>query len=164
MLVIRDAEAGEWDTVMSRLDEAAAILRRLGDRYHLANTLVWLAIAYGRVGRRGDARSVGLEAPELFREADNPTGVALAFQCLAFLATWEGRHEDAIRLTGASASLDERVGAGRSEGFAGLLEGDPAAEARAHLSEDAAQRAWEEGRNFSVEDAVALARDDATAS
>ncbi len=43
-------------------------------------------------------------------------------------------------------------------GFAGILEGDPVAEARAHLSEDAAQRAWEEGIAMGVEEAAALAR------
>jgi hypothetical protein len=39
-----------------------------------------------------------------------------------------------------------------------LLEGDPAAEARAHLSEDEADRAWEEGLAMSLDEAVALAR------
>ena len=53
------------------------------------------------------------------------------------------------------------MGAGRSRGFAGLLEGDPAVEARAHLPEDVAERAWEKGLTMSVDDAVALARREA---
>src|SRR5439155_1868431 len=108
--------------------------------------LVWLAFAYGRVGRRGDAWSVALEAADLFREVHNPTGIALAFFDLAFLATWEGRHEDAIRLAGAAESLRERAGGGPPPGFGGFLEGDPVADARAHLPQDVAQRAWEDGR------------------
>jgi predicted ATPase/class 3 adenylate cyclase len=158
MLVIRDAEAGRWEAVITKLEEASHIMRRLGDRYGVANALVWLAVAYARSGRPEDGRAAGLESLELFREADNPTGIALAFHCLAFLATWAGRHEDAIRLTGASETLDERAGATRTEGFAGLLEGDPAAEAGAHLPDDVARRAREEGRAMSVDDAVALAR------
>jgi hypothetical protein len=98
-----------------------------------------------------------LEALELFREVDNPTGIAIALLDLAFLSTWEGRHEDALRLAGASESARERAGGGPMPGFAGLLEGDPAAEARTHLSQDTADRAWEEGLAMSVDEATALA-------
>jgi hypothetical protein len=160
MLVIRDAEAGDWGAVIASLEETTTIWRRVGDRLHLAFDLVWLAFAHGRMGHRDDARSAGLEALELFREVDNPTGIGITFVDLAFLATWEGRHEDAIRLAGASESLRERAG-GPPGGFAGILEGDPAAEARAHISEDAAKRAWEEGLAMSVDEAVALARKEA---
>jgi hypothetical protein len=97
---------------------------------------------------------------ELFREVDNPTGIGIVLILMAFLATWAGHHEDAIRLAGASESLREQAG-GPPGGFAGLMEGDPAAEARAHLSEDAAERAWEEGLALSVDEAVALARKEA---
>jgi predicted ATPase/class 3 adenylate cyclase len=157
MLVMRDAQAGRWEPVIARLEEVVAIWRRLGDRLHLAFDLVWLAFAHGRVGSREDARSAGLEALEIFREADNATGIGIALTDLAFLATWEGRHEDAIRLAGASDSLRERVG-GPPGAIGGLLEGDPVGEARALLSDDAADRAWEEGRAMSVDQAVALAR------
>ena len=71
------------------------------------------------------------------------------------------RHQDAIRLAGASESLRERIGGGPPPGFAGLLEGDPVAEASAHLSEDAARQAWEEGLALAVDEAVVLARRDA---
>jgi len=163
MLVMQDAMAGDWGRVIARIEEAVAIWRRVRDRLQLAFDLVWLAFAYGRVGRRGDARSVAIEALELFREVDNPTGIALAFLDLAFLATWEGRHQDAIRLAGASESIRERTGGGPPPGFGGMLEGDPVAEARAHLSEDAARRAWEEGRAMSVEQAAAVAGEETTA-
>jgi predicted ATPase len=157
MLVIRDAQAGAWAPVVARLEEVVAIWRRLGERLHVAFDLLWLAFAHGRLGRRGDARSAALEALELFREVDNRTGIGIAFVDLAFLATWEGRHEHAIRLAGASEALREQVG-GPPGGFAGILEGDPVVEARVHLSEDAARRAWEEGLSMSVEEAVALAQ------
>src|SRR5215218_534671 len=163
MLVVPDAMAGAWDRVVARIEEAAAIWRRSGDRLNLAFGLVWLAFAYGRAGRREDARSTALEALELFREADNATGIALAFLDLAFLLTWEGRHEDAIRMAGASESHRDRAGGGPTPGFGGMLEGDPVADARAHLTEDAARRAWQEGLAMSVHEAVALARGDAAA-
>jgi hypothetical protein len=160
--VIRDAMAGEWDRVIAKIEEAVATLRRLGDRLDLAFDLVWLAFAYGRTGRRHDARAVAIEALDLFREVDNPTGIALALLDLAFLATWEGRHEHAIRLAGASASVREQAGGGATPGFGGMLEGDPADEARAHLPEVDARRAWKEGRSMSVIEALALARQGVT--
>jgi predicted ATPase/class 3 adenylate cyclase len=157
--VVPDATAGAWDRVVARIEEAAAIWRRLGDRLNLAFGLIWLAFAHGRAGRPADARATALEALELFREADNPTGVALAFLDLAFLLTWEGRHADALRMAGVSESAREGAGGGPTPGFGAMLEGDPVAEARAHLTEAAADRAWQEGLAMTVEDAVALARD-----
>jgi predicted ATPase len=157
MLVIRDAEARNWGPVITRLEDTTTIWRRLGDRLHLAFDLVWLAFAYGRVGRAAEARAVGLEALDLFCEVDNPTGIAITIADLSWLATWEGRHELAIRLAGAYQSLIEKAG-GPPGGFAGLLEGDPTAEARPHLDEDVAQRAWEEGLSMSLDEAVGLAR------
>jgi hypothetical protein len=82
---------------------------------------------------------------------------------LCYLTRWEDRYQDAVRLAGAAASLRERVG-GRAplDFLAGFL-GDPEAEARARLPEDAARRAFQEGRSMSVDAALALAaRQDAT--
>ena len=159
MLVIPDAEAGRWEAVLRRLEEGRAIWQRVGDRLHLAFDLVWLAFAHGRLGRQAEARAAALEALGLFKEADNQTGIGITFVDLAFLALWEGRHEDALRLAGVFDTLRERIG-GPPGGFAGLLEGDPAEQARAHLPEDVADRAWAEGRAMSAEDAEALARQD----
>jgi predicted ATPase len=156
MLVIRDAQAGRWERVTTSLEEVVGIWRRVGDRLHLAFDLVWLGFAYGRLGRRDEARSAALESLRLFRAGENATGMGIALTDLAFLATWEGRHEDAIRLAAASENLKVSVG-GPPGGFAGILEGDPAEEARAHLGAEAAQGAWGEGSAMSIEEAIELA-------
>ena len=158
MQVVPDAMAGAWDRVVARIEEVAAIWRRLGDRLNLAFGLIWLAFAYGRAGRREDARATALEALELFREADNATGIALAFLDLAFLLTWEGRHQDAISMAGVAEHHRDLAGGGPTPGFGGMLEGDPVAEARAHLTDDAARRAWQEGLTMSVPEAIARAQ------
>jgi tetratricopeptide (TPR) repeat protein len=163
MQVVPDAMAGAWERVVARIEEVAAIWRRHGDRLNLAFGLVWLAFAYGRAGRREDARATALEALELFREVDNATGMALVFLDLAFLLTWEGRHADAVRMAGVAASHRERAGGGPTPGFGGMLEGDPVAEAGAHLTADAAREAWQEGLAMSVPEAVALAKDGSAA-
>jgi len=158
MLVIRDTQAGDWQSAIARLEEVVAIWRRLGDRLQLAFDLIWLAFACGRAGRPREARLAALEALTLFREAGNATGIGLAFRDLAFLAVWEGRPQEALRFMGAAESLRERIGGGPPPGFGGMLEGDPAAEARAQLSEDEAERCWQEGRRMELEEALTLAR------
>jgi tetratricopeptide (TPR) repeat protein len=163
MQVVPDAMAGAWARVVTRIEEVVAIWRRQGDRLNLAFALIWLAFAYGRAGRRGDARATALEALRLFREADNATGIALAFLDLAFLLTWEGRHEDAIRLAAVAKIHRDQAGGGSTPGFGGMLEGDPVADASAHLPEDAARRAWQEGLTMSLHEAVALAQADTAA-
>jgi predicted ATPase/class 3 adenylate cyclase len=163
MLVVPDAMAGEWERVVARIEEPVAIWRRLGDRLNLAFGLVWLAFAAGRAGRPDDARATALEALELFREADNPTGVALAFLDLAFLLTWEGRHGDAVAMAAVAQHQREAAGGGPTPGFGGMLEGDPAADARAHLTAEEADRAWREGLTMTVPQATDRARGDGAA-
>jgi predicted ATPase len=163
MLVIRDARAGRWARVATSLEDAVEIWRRVGDRLHLAFDLVWLGFAYGRMGRVDEARSAALESLRLFQAGDNGTGMGIALSNLAFLATWEGRHEDAIRLAAASESLKERVG-GPPGGFAGILEGDPADEARAHLGAEAVRHAWAEGSAMTLEEVIRLAERGSRAS
>jgi predicted ATPase/class 3 adenylate cyclase len=157
MLAGRRAMAGDWYPFIAGTEEAVAIWRRVGDRFRLAIDLTSLAMAYARVRRSNEARAAALEALELFSEVDNPTGVGMVLLALSFLARREGRYEDAVRLAAASESLRERAGGGAPTDLLAILIGDPEAEARAHLSEDAARRAWEGGRTMSVDEAVALA-------
>jgi tetratricopeptide (TPR) repeat protein len=157
MIVVRDLVAGDLDRTVARAEEAVATWRRVGDRFHLGDGLVWLAVLYARAGRWADARSAILQALELFREIDSPMGMVSVVLGLAYVARWEERHEDAMRLVGAAESLRERVGGGAPINFLAGFMGDPEAEARAHLSQEAAQRAIKEGRTMSMDAAVALA-------
>jgi predicted ATPase/class 3 adenylate cyclase len=159
MSVIGDLAAGNWDRPVARAEEAVATWRRAGDRFHLADALVWLAVVYARAGRRADARSAVLEALGLFRAVDSPMGIVSVVLGLAYLVRWEDRYEDALRLAGAAESLREQVGGRAPLDFLAGFIGDPEAEARAHLSEDAARRAFQEGRTMDVEKALALALD-----
>jgi tetratricopeptide (TPR) repeat protein len=158
MLVIGDAQAGNWHSAIGRLEEGVAIWRRLGDRLQLAFTLIWLAFACGRARRWHEARSAGLEALDLFHDAGNATGIVLAFRDLAFISNWEGHPEEALRLAAAAAAVQEQVAGGPPPGFGGMLEGDPADDARQQLPEDVARLSWEEGLRMGVDDALVFAR------
>jgi predicted ATPase/class 3 adenylate cyclase len=157
MLGIPEMVAGRWERALAIAEEAVATWRRTGDRLQLADALVWQAVVYARAGRPAEARAAVLEAARVFRQVDSPMGMVSVVLGLAYLARWEDRYQDAVRLAGAAESLRERVG-GRAplEFLSGFL-GDPEAEARAHLPEEAAQHAWEEGRTISVDAALALA-------
>ncbi len=157
MLVIGDAQAGRWEAVVESLERSIAIWRRLGERLHMGFDLLWLSFANGRLGRMPEAWSAGLEAMDLFRAADNPTGVGIVFSDLSFLALWSGRPREAVVLEGAARAMKARVG-GPPGGFAGILEDDPAELAREHLESADADAASAEGQAMSVDEAVALAR------
>jgi tetratricopeptide (TPR) repeat protein len=100
MIVIRDLVAGRWDGPLAKAEEAVATWRRTGERFRLGDGLVWLAVVYARAGRPADARAAMGEAMELFGEADNPMGMVSVLLGLSYLARWEERYEDAVRLGG----------------------------------------------------------------
>jgi predicted ATPase/class 3 adenylate cyclase len=157
MLVIGDAQAGRWEAVVESLEASIAIWRRLGERLHMAFDLLWLSFANGRLSRMPEAWAAGLEAMDLFRAADNPTGVGIVFSDLAFLALWNGHPREAVVLEGAATAVKARVG-GPPGGFAGILEDDPGELAREHLDAADADEAFAEGQAMTVDDAVSLAR------
>jgi tetratricopeptide (TPR) repeat protein len=154
MLVIRELAAGDWDRALPVAERAVATWRRLGDRLQMADGLVWLGVCYIRAGRPADARSAIREALGLFRDIDSPMGIVSVILGLSYLARWEGRYQDTVRLAGAAESLREQVGGRPPLDFLAGFIGDPEAEARARLPADAAEAAWEEGRRLGVEEAL----------
>jgi Flp pilus assembly protein TadD len=154
MLAIRELAAGDWDRPLAVAERAVATWRRTRDRLQMADGLVWLAVVYTRAGRPADARPAIGEARKLFREVDSPMGIVSVILGLSYLARWEGRYQDAVRLAGAAESLREQVGGRPPLDFLAGFLGDPEAEARARLPADAAQQAWEEGRRLGVEKAL----------
>jgi len=159
MIVIPDLVAGRWERPLAQAEEAVAAWRRAGDRLRLGDGLVWLAVVYARAGRPADARSAVVEALRVFREVDSPMGIVSVVLGLSYLARWGDRYEDAVKLAGAAESLRERVGGRAPLDFLSGFLGDPEAEARAHLPQEAARRAFQEGRAMSEEAALALALD-----
>jgi predicted ATPase/class 3 adenylate cyclase len=157
MLAIRDLAAGAWDRPLAIAEQAVDRWRRIGDRLQMGDGLVWLAVVYARAGRPADARSAVGEALRLFREVDSPMGILSVILGLSYLARWEGRYQDAVRLAGAAESLRDQFGGRPPLDFLAGFVGDPEAEARARLPEDVAAAAWEDGRRLSVDAALAAA-------
>jgi tetratricopeptide (TPR) repeat protein len=110
MIVIRDLAAGCWDRPIAKAEKVVATWRRAGARCALGSGLVWTGVVYARAGRLADAQVAMGEALELFREDDSPIGIVLVLQGLTYLARWEDRHTDAVRLAGAADALREQLG------------------------------------------------------
>ena len=155
MLAMRDLVAGRWNAPLAKAGEAVASWRRTGDRFRLGDGLVWLAVVEARAGRPAAARSALEEARVLAAEADSPMGMLSVLIGRSYLARWEGRHQDAVRLAGAADALREQVGGRAPLDFLASFLGDPEAEARAQLPDDVAQRAWTEGRRSGLDAALA---------
>jgi tetratricopeptide (TPR) repeat protein len=158
MLVMADAQIRDWKAAIRKLEESVAIFRRLGDRLQLAFNLIWLAYAYGRAHEWRKARTIALEALDLFAESGNLTGIALGFGDVAFIANREGQPETALQLAAAAQSLRDRLGGGPPPGWGGMLEGDPAADARAQLPDEVAQHCWDNGLRMGLDAALVMAR------
>ena len=87
-------------------------------------------------------------------------GVVSVILGLAYVARWEERHEDAMRLIGAAESLRERVGGGAPIFLAGFM-GDPEASPSPPLA-GGRPAGHQGGRTMSVDAALALAVGDDT--
>jgi tetratricopeptide (TPR) repeat protein len=148
---------GDWDAAIGKLEDLVEAWRRLGDHFHLADALIFLAVSHSRSGRPDEARACALESLEVFHAAGNLTGIASAVLTIAFLASWEGRDADAVRLGGTAASLQAEAGGGPSSDYLATMVGDPIAEARGRLPAQEASRLWEEGMSMTVDDAIAMA-------
>jgi predicted ATPase/class 3 adenylate cyclase len=157
MKAMQDAMTGQMDSLIATVEEVVAIWRRVEDRFHLANDLILLGLAYALARRLADARVAVLEALDLYVEIDSPVGILTCIFALSYGASWEGRHEEAVRLAGSVDSLQEAIGGPPSSWLEPLL-GDPIGDARGHLPAEVAAAAWEEGRAMSLEHVVEFVR------
>lgn len=159
MLSVGDTLTGNWGPVVDRTEAAVAIWRRIGDRVRLVNDLIALAFAYVHVDRLPEAKTAALEALDLAIEDGSPLELGGTVLAVALQASKQGRYEDALRLTAAAEVRRQELGsAGPPREILQVLLGNPAEHARAQLSPDEADRAWEEGWVMPGEAVIALAR------
>jgi predicted ATPase/class 3 adenylate cyclase len=151
---------GRYETIVPRMEEAVATVRQLGQRFELADNLSALSQAYAVTGDLGSARTALAESTELFKEAENPTGMSMNLYGFAALAGEEGRFERAARLAAADEATREEIGGGAPLELMKIL-GVPADVARDALPPERFQQAWEEGRAMGLEKAVAYALEEA---
>jgi predicted ATPase/class 3 adenylate cyclase len=134
------------------LDNAAALFRRLGDRFSLGWALFVRANVALKSGEPARAKSFGTEGLAIFADAQDPTGAALLLATLAGVARAEGDILRAARLSGASEAQEASSGAGLGsavDSVEGFRIGD--------FTSEAAANARAEGKAMTLEQAIAYA-------
>jgi predicted ATPase/class 3 adenylate cyclase len=139
----------------SLLEETLEIAKRMDDRMSIGMSHHMVA-QVARLDRRFDA------AAEHYREAlrygqalGDAASMTEPLQGLAAVAIATGEVERGVTLLGANEAIREKLGGGPPPEWLRL--GDPLADARKILGNDALQAALDAGRRLSVDDAVALA-------
>ena len=120
-----------------------------------------LAAAAMRIVREGhDRQAQASEALALFRELEDPRGIAWTLEVLAGLRAAEGRDDSAARLWSASEALRERLGAALPPNLK-MLRDRYIDSVRTSLGEVQFARASADGRAISLGDAIAIAQSQA---
>jgi predicted ATPase/class 3 adenylate cyclase len=150
----------EGDTTQARrlAEESLRLHRQVGDRFGATDALHVLGrIALAQEDFTTAAFSF-LEALANDEHVGNRTGMGIVLDNLAALASLQGQHLRALRLGGASEAIKEAAGGHAPPPFIDLP--DPRDSARGSLGEAAVAAAWEEGRAMTLEQALALAREE----
>ncbi len=150
-------ERGDYSAAHALLEEGLAIMRELGDRSGIATSLNTLgSVAF----ERGDyvaANALNRDSLTIRRALGERRTIATTLDGLADGAAALGSLLGAARIWGAAARLREDIGVALPPNERPRYEGRVAA-ARAVLGDNAAfDRAWQEGRALTLEQAVELA-------
>jgi non-specific serine/threonine protein kinase len=136
---------GDPDRALSHFDEAIAGLRGTGEMWGLG---ILLSLAAGLRTLRGDfhdAQALAAEAMAIYRDLEDPRGLAWTLDVHAALAAADGEADAAARLWGASDALLNSVG-GSLLPTIGWVRERYFRETAARLGPQAFERAVAEGR------------------
>ncbi len=137
--------------------ESLAIRRTLGDRSGIATSLLNLGLAASDQGDHGSAQVLFAESLVAFQELGYRRGLADALEALAYVGATPADPARAARIWGAAACLRALIGAPLPPNERARYDGRVAT-ARAALGDDSAfDRAWQEGHDLPLDDAIGLA-------
>ena len=147
---------GDHDRALVLFEEAIEGLRRVGEIWGLG---ILLSLAAGlRIVREEfhEARAYASEALSIYRELEDPRGIAWSLDVFAGLIAAGGHVEEAARIWGASDGLLDSVG-GTLVPTIGWIRDRYFEAARGALGDRSFERARAEGRALQAERAIALA-------
>jgi hypothetical protein len=130
---------------------------RLGDTWYAFQNYMSIAWVHFSGGDVAEASRWFVRAMVGSRSLRDVTGTTIAIPLASLLALEAGRPEDAAILLGASDHLSELYGVKAPLGLQELLGvSDPSGRAIATLGEERYQQAFDEGRQMTLDQAVAL--------
>ena len=138
------------------LEESLALAERRGDRMAIAVSHHTVAQVARLDGRFDDAAAHYREALRFGHELGDAAAMSEPLQGLAAVAIATGAADRGVRLLAANDAIRERLGGGPPPEWLRL--GDPLADARRSLGDDAYQLAWDAGRKLTFDEAFALGR------
>jgi non-specific serine/threonine protein kinase len=149
---------GDLASARSCLEESLAIARELGDPWATAMSLANLAIVAEEEGDRFGSLALSRECLRLRRDQGDRLGIAWSLGGIAATSSRTEPHA-AARLWGRAERLHQELGSPLPPRNRTSYERLVAA-ARVRLGDDAAfERAWQQGRAMTLEQAVAFALD-----
>jgi non-specific serine/threonine protein kinase len=146
-------DLGDYAAARALHDGSLAIWRELGDTRCIAMSLSNLGDAASEQGDHLVATLVQEEALVIRRKLGDRWGVAISLEALAPVGVACGRADKSARLWGAAERLREEIGTPLPPNERVRYEQKVAA-ARAALGDAAFERAWQEGRAMTMEEAV----------
>lgn len=151
------ARAQGEDELAERLyREAETGFRQLGDQWGVGRSLLDRGLLAVERDRPGQARTLFLEALQIFRDLDHRRGVAQLLDGCMRLALHAGDHAGALRLAGAAQALRRTVHALAHRKMQQQLD-QLLAQARAGLDPETARQHFEAGLALDYAQAIALA-------
>jgi predicted ATPase len=142
----RDAARGLYQRALS-------IFRESGDPWGSARSLTDLAYIDGEQGNHAAAHAACSEALEIFAGLGHRRGIARALEGSACLALAQGHAERALKLAAAAAHLRQLISAPLHQAEQSKLE-QSLLVAWKSLNEAEGKRAWTEGSEMSLEQAI----------
>jgi tetratricopeptide (TPR) repeat protein len=148
--------AGDLTSARAKLEEAVGLARSLGDTWLMVNNLDGLAGIEFDIGDRAAAEAHWKEALALAGEIRSRVKAMLILIGLALLAQVNGRPRRCLRLLGAAATLQKRMGWVLGSASPAMARALPEAQAAARglIGRKAADTAWREGGRMSLAEAV----------
>ena len=151
------AAQGDYHASRTQLEESLAIQRELGDRGGIATALENLGSVAYDLGEPASARALHVESLTMRHELGDKLGVVISLQVLAAVVATLGSPLRAARIWGVAERLRADIGSALQPQDRSRHDQRVAA-ARAASGNDAAfDRAWQEGRTLTLEQAIELA-------
>lgn len=150
---------GRPEAASARANDVIGIADRIGVPYIAAFAEVTLGIVAGESGDRPAALRHYRAALRLAHGSGGHVGTSLALEAVGWAAVEDGRPELGVRLAAAAERLREEIRGNVS--LAELRREPPLARARRLMPEEAFEAARQQGRALTVDEAVALALEEA---
>ncbi|MEU8106119.1 LuxR C-terminal-related transcriptional regulator [Nonomuraea muscovyensis] len=149
---------GDSETAISLGDECLAVADAHGEGWHKAYMMMALGVDVWRQGDLRRATELETHSLRFNRTVDDPLGVGVNLEVLAWIAATEGRHERTARLLGILDTVWQAIGAPLSGyGHLAHYHDECVALTRKTLGSSGFEAAFEEGARLSYDEALAYA-------